>query len=415
VRILYLSPCAQLGGAERCLLDCLAGLKRERPTWQLHLIAGEDGPLLAEAEKLGVTARCLPFPADVAALGTFGANPARLALDCLTSLPAAARYRRRLHREIQHIAPHLIHTNGLKMHLFGAWAGASHDSAPVIWHLHDYAAARAAAAHALRFSRRGCQAAIAVSQSVAAEASSVLGPRIPVTVMHNAVDLTRFHPRGPRIDLDAAAGMPAADPETVRIGLIGTFAKWKGHEVFLRALSRPEMQQANLRAYIIGGPIYRTGNSQYTLEELKRLARGWGLEDRVGFTGFIEDVAPAMRSLDLVVHASTEPEPFGLAIAEAMACGRAVIAAKSGGASEIFCHGYDAMGTPPGDDAALAHWMLDLIRHPAKRMCLASAARATALARFDRARLGRTLASLYLQTVTPCASYTFTAEISTAA
>jgi glycosyltransferase involved in cell wall biosynthesis len=411
VRILYLDPCAQLGGAERCLLDCLASLRREEPDWELHLIVGEQGPLLAEAEKLGVAARCLPFPAELAALGSFGAKPARVTLDCLKALPGLARYRRRLRREIARIAPGLIHTNGLKMHLLGAWDA----SAPVIWHLHDYTGARAMAAGALRLSRRGCRGALAVSQSVATGALAVLGSRIPVTVMHNAVDLARFHPRGPRLDLDAAAGMPAPEPEAVRIGFIGTFAKWKGHEVFLRALAQSELRNANLRAYIIGGPIYQTGNSQHSLGELEALVRGLGLEERVGFTGFQRDVASAMRSVDVVVHASTEPEPFGLVIAEAMACGRAVIAARSGGASEIFCHGFDALGTPPGDHAALAHAILGLIRYPVKRMCLASAARATAEARFDRARLGRTLSSVYRQTVTPCASSISIAEISTAA
>lgn len=411
MRILYLDPCAQLGGAERCLLDCLSSLRRQEPDWELHLIAGEEGPLLTEAKKLGVAAGCVPFPTELAAMGGFGAKFPRLTLNCLKALPCAARYRRDLQREILRIAPDLIHTNGLKMHLFGAWSGA----APVIWHLHDYAGARSLSRRALRLSRKGCDAALAVSQSVAADALRVLGSGIPVRVMHNAVDLSRFHPCGPRLDLDRAAGMPAADPEVLRVGLVGTFAKWKGHEVFLRALANVELRRANLRAYIVGGPIYQTGNSQHSLEDLRALARRLGIEERVGFTGFRADVASAMRSLDVVVHASTEAEPFGLVIAEAMACGRAVIAARSGGASEIFCHGFDALGTPPGDDAALAHAILGLIRHPVKRMCLGSAARTTAEARFDRARLGRTLSSVYRQTLTPCASSTSIAEISTAA
>jgi glycosyltransferase involved in cell wall biosynthesis len=411
VRILYLDPCAQLGGAERCLLDCLASLRREEPAWQLHLIAGEDGPLLAEARKLGVAARCLPFPGDMAALGSFGSGSARLTFDCLKALPGTARYRTDLHRSIQSIAPDLIHTNGLKMHVLAAWD----KSAPVIWHLHDYVGARRSAARVLRLSRVGCKAALAVSRSVAAEASAILGPRLPVTAMHNAVDLARFHPRAPRMDLDAAASLPAAPPETLRIGLIATFAKWKGHEVFLRALARHELRGVNFRAYIIGGPIYRTDNSQHSMEHLAALAGELGLKGRAGFTGFLPDVAPAMRSLDVVVHASTAPEPFGLAIAEAMACGRAVIAARAGGAAELFCHDYDGLGTPPGDEQALAHAILQLAQSPVKRMCLASAARVTAEARFNRARLGRTLASLYSETLAPCVSSTSTAEISTAA
>ena len=63
-----------------------------------------------------------------------------------------------------------------------------------------------------------------------------------------------------------------------------------------------------------------------------RWCRRSGLESRVGFTGFVQDSATAMRALDIVVHASTDPEPFGLVIAEAMACGKPVVASRAGGA-----------------------------------------------------------------------------------
>ncbi len=75
---------------------------------------------------------------------------------------------------------------------------------------------------------------------------------------------------------------------------------------------------------------------------------------RVGFTGFIEDNAAAMRSLDIVVHASTQPEPFGMVIIEGMACGKAVIASQAGGAAELFVDGENALAHPPGDSAELA-------------------------------------------------------------
>ena len=53
-------------------------------------------------------------------------------------------------------------------------------------------------------------------------------------------------------------------------------------------------------------------------------------------TGFVKDSAAALRALDVVVHGSTAPEPFGLVIAEAMACGRTVIVSDSGGVAEVI-------------------------------------------------------------------------------
>jgi len=62
-------------------------------------------------------------------------------------------------------------------------------------------------------------------------------------------------------------------------------------------------------------------------------------ERQVGFTGFVGSPAAAMRTLDVVVHASTRPEPFGLVIAEAMAAARAVIASRRSGVAEFVRDG----------------------------------------------------------------------------
>ena len=58
---------------------------------------------------------------------------------------------------------------------------------------------------------------------------------------------------------------------------------------------------------------------------------------------------PIERSI-VVVHASTRPEPFGLVIPEAMSCGRAVLATRTGGASELFDDGVQAAGIDVADE-----------------------------------------------------------------
>jgi glycosyltransferase involved in cell wall biosynthesis len=414
MRILYLSPCAQLGGAERALLDCIASLRAAEPWWQLAVIAGEDGPLLAEARALGAHAHCLPFPNRFSKLGCSGLST----LQALFAFPGIAAYRQRLHQAIQTIAPDLIHTTGLKMHLLAAWD----DSAPVVWHIHDYLGSRPVVARALRLSANRVCGILANSRSVAADIRALLGKtrETPVDTLLNAVDIHRFHPRGAHSDLDQLSSLPRAASGTVRVGLVGTFAKWKGHEVFLRALAQTPLKNLLLRAYIIGGPIYKTSHSQTSLAHLHALACEFGLQGRVGFTGFVPDIPAAMRSLDIVVHASTSPEPFGLVIAEAMACGRAVIASNAGGAAELISNESDGINIAPGDPINLAKQLHALTADPVKRMCLASAARTTAEARFDRQRLGPALAAFYARSrkvkiPESCASSTSTAGIGTAA
>src|SRR5207253_6282469 len=97
------------------------------------------------------------------------------------------------------------------------------------------------------------------------------------------------------------------------------------------------------RFYIVGGPIYRSRGSQVSAEGLRARAEALGVGSRVGLVGHQADPARALRALDVVVHASTRPEPFGRVIVEGMACGRAVVAIRDGGAAELFDDGVTAL------------------------------------------------------------------------
>jgi glycosyltransferase involved in cell wall biosynthesis len=246
----------------------------------------------------------------------------------------------------------------------------------------------------LRVHASRCAAVVANSRSVADDVRSVCGGRVPVHVVYNAVDLARFAPEGESVDLDRLAGMAPPPVGATRVGLVATLGWWKGHEVFLRAIASlpPDLP---VRAYVIGGPLYETAGSQRTIDELRALAVELGIAERVGFTGFVEDAASVMRSLDVVVHASTEPEPFGLVIAEAMACGRAVVASRAGGAAELIHPEEDALGHAPGDTAGLSAQIRRLVEDEALRARLGIAGRAVAEARFDRTRLAAELVPIY--------------------
>ena len=340
MKILYLNPTGGFGGAERSLLDVIASLKIAEPDWTLALVAGGDGPLVERAREMGVATTVVALPDSLERIGDAGAGgPAGSQLTRLAMVRAMAgaacavpRYTRRLGRQIDEIAPDLVHTNGFKMHVLGAWA--TRRKRPVVWHIHDYVSMRPVMAKLMRFEVRRCAAAIANSDSVRNDARAICGDGLEVFTVYNAVNLDEFNPLGRVIDLDALAGLATAPSGTIRVGLVATMARWKGHELFLRAMALLP-GEAPVRAYVIGDAVYHTDGSQVSLETLRGKARALGLGDRVGFTGFVEDIGAAMRALDIVVHASTAPEPFGLGIAEAMASGKPVIASRAGGAAEI--------------------------------------------------------------------------------
>ena len=399
MRIAFLNPIGQIGGAERSLLDVISSLREARPDWSLNLVAGEDGPLVAAAKELGVAVGVSDLPEELARLGDAGAGgPAGHGISKSVLMwrlgragISGAQYLSGLRKLLAGLKPDVIHTNGFKMHVLGAWAKPP--GSALVWHIHDYVSLRTVMARLLRMHAAKCSAAIANSAGVAEDVQKICGPALRVRKVWNAVDLIEFSPQGSRIDLDAVCGLPPAG-EVVRFGLAGTLARWKGQDVFLRALAMlPE--EIPFRGYIVGGPLYRTDGSQWQLEELKRMADQLGLTGRIGFTGFLSRPAEAMRALDIVVHASTRPEPFGLVIVEAMACGRAVIVSRAGGAAEFTKDGIDVLAHAPGDAAGLADRMLRLARSRELRERLGQAGHAAAERDFDRRRLGPELAPLY--------------------
>jgi glycosyltransferase involved in cell wall biosynthesis len=396
MRILYLSATAQLGGAERSLLELIAGIRQAEPSWVLHLLTADQGPVIERAAALGVATTVLPFGRSLAQLGESGATPLQLAAALVRASVPIVGYVLRLRRAIRAYDPDLVHTNGLKMHVLGAW-GCSPRTA-LVWHLHDYVGNRRLATRLLRRYATRCAAIVANSVSVARDARAALGDHVTVVPIYNAVDLERCSEQGDQLDLDALAGLPPASPGVVRVGLVATLARWKGHTTFLDALARMPAE-IQVRGYVVGDALYRTAGSQYSLDDLRRYAIGLGLRDRVGFTGFVAQPEAAMRALDIVVHASTAPEPFGLVIAEAMACGRAVIAADAGGAREIFTPGVDALGHTPGSADSLAAAIAALARDPDARRRMGIAGRQTAERRFDRTRLASELIPVYRRAV----------------
>lgn len=392
MRVVYLNPSGQMGGAEMSLMDLLVSMRAAEPHWQFWVVIGEDGPLVRQAQAAGAQVILAPFPRALARLGDSGSGSLRALWSCVQASAGTVRYAWNLRRTLRELEPDIVHTNGFKMHVLGAWARPR--NTPVIWHVRDYVSTRPLMRRLLRMHAQRCAAAIGNSHSVARDIQKVCGPRLETLCIYNAIDLKRYSPAGDKLDLDSLAGLSPAPQGTVRIGLAATLAHWKGHTVFLRALARLP-KDLPYRAYVIGGPIYQTDHSQRTLDELRGLAAVLGVAGQVGFTGYVADTASAIRALDILVHASTQPEPFGRVIAEGMACGRAVICSAAGGAAELIVDGQDALAHPPGDDAALAERITKLARDPELRSRLGRAARTTAELRFERRRLAEEVIPLY--------------------
>ena len=397
MRVVLLDPSGQLGGAERVLLDCI-DVGDGWPGAEMSLVTLAGGPFVDAARQLGARTVVVEPPASLSAAGDAFAPAGAVVGALLPGLLGFPSFFRRFSAAVSGFVPELIHSHGIKTHVLGSLL---FHRAPLVWHLHDYLSTRSLSSRLLSLLSRRCALAIAVSESVADDARSCLPADLRIVVVRNSVDCERFQPEGVAADLDALAGLPVAPAGTVRIGLPATFARWKGHEVFLEAAAR--LDRGNVRFYIIGAPLYQTANSQWSIAELRQLVEKRGLAERVGFTGLVSDMPSAYRALDVVVHASTRPEPFGLVIAEAMACGRAVAAAPHGGAAELFVDREHAVSATPGDGTALAVTLRALIDDPVERTRLGARARAHAVRNFGRDRFAREMRSALTGLTTPAA------------
>ncbi len=116
-------------------------------------------------------------------------------------------------------------------------------------------------------------------------------------------------------------------------GMVGRIVDWKGQLEFIDAVKIVVSELKNVKVLIIGD--VSDGADQYFLEVKSKIIQ-LGLQDYIYITGYIEDVQNVMATLNLLVHCSIEPEPFGLVITEAMDLGIPVIAANIGAPLEII-------------------------------------------------------------------------------
>lgn len=196
--------------------------------------------------------------------------------------------------------------------------------------------------------------------------SSRAMPRGGMTPLSEPSDSALFH-----TDHLLPRRRPSDRADELVVAMVARISPWKGHDVVLRAVAAAQRRGVAIRLLVAGAPLF---GEEAVAADLRRLAGGLELEEQVVWLGHVDDVPTLLQSVDVVVHASVIPEPFGQVVVEAMAAGRAVVAAEGGGPAEIITDGVDGLLVSPGDVDQLAAALVWLAPSAERRERLGRAA-----------------------------------------
>lgn len=202
-----------------------------------------------------------------------------------------------------------------------------------------------------RWLHRRYDLVLADSRHVAESVIATTGiARDRVRVVYEGVDADAFR-QSVRCAPDLVRQRHGVKPDDILIVMAGHLRPWKGQHVLVDALARVTRRD-NLKAIFVGGTP--AGHTDYAAQ-LASTAAATGIAANVTFVGERDDVADFMNAADIVVHASTDPEPFGIVVVEGMALGKTVLAAALGGPLEIITPGTGLLFDPAHPEQLAAH------------------------------------------------------------
>jgi glycosyltransferase involved in cell wall biosynthesis len=236
------------------------------------------------------------------------------------------------------------------------------------------------------------EAFIYISSDVAKHHFGQGEPESKGIVIHNGIDANEFT----QCDTAQVKAELNCKPGDRLVGMIGRIDWWKGQEYFIEAVAEVAKQFPEVKGLIIGGLKNKNiaDRMQY-YTKLQSLVKALNIEDKIIFTGFRNDVPRLIASLDVVVHASATPEPFGLVVIEGMAAGKPVVATAAGGVLDIIEDGVSGLLVPCKDSKAMARAMVQLLSDRDKAAQMGQAARLRVLEKFTVQQQVRAVERLY--------------------
>lgn len=179
-------------------------------------------------------------------------------------------------------------------------------------------------------------------------------------IVYDGIDTSEIIIKNKPESLKQAYGIGKDDPV---VGVVGNIKQWKGQETIVRAMAIIKKSWPTIKCPLVGGMI--EGDSYK--EKLETIIKELDISGNVIFTGYKDNPIDFMNIMDVVVHTSIEPEPFGMINLEAMYMKKPVISTNIGGPTEVFEDGVDGILIEPGNPELLAQKISWLLENPSLR------------------------------------------------
>ncbi len=368
IRVLECIRQGKIGGGESHLLSLTAHLDRSR--FEPVVLSFTDGPMMERLKEMGVETRLI-----------------------YTEKPFDIRIWGQVKRLLQAEAPDVIHAHGTRASSNVLWA-ARKLGIPVIYTVHGWSfhqdqhpLVRRLRILGEKYLTERSEVNISVSASNQQSGKEMI-PQFRSVVINNGIDQQKFDPERAYSDVRAELGIAR---DSVVVLFIARFTAHKQPLTLIRAFARALTMLQGIGA--AGLQLLMVGDGDEK-EAGVALARELGLEDKIIFQAFRQDVPDVLHAADIFVLPSLwEGLPIGLL--EAMAMRKAVIGTRVDGTREVLQDGDNGLMVEPGDVDGLAAAIVRLAADRELRESLRARAFQTVRERFDAVTMTREIESIY--------------------
>jgi len=304
-------------------------------------------------------------------------------------------------RMIAEVTPDVVHINSTALELIYAGIAARLCSVPVIWRVRQVGDRKTRSEMVAKLVR-GCAARVVpVSRAAAAWLGSSLNGQ--VVIIPDSVDTDLFSPgTPPSPELCSRLGISAGVPA---IGHIGMIVPVRGVKNFIRAAAVVHRSVDAQFVIVNSDP----GRHHTLLRDLRRMTKELGISRRLRFAPPTVELDDLLPCLDIVVSSSGAGS-LTLALLKAAACGKPIVAARTGGMPAGIVHEKTGLVVEPNDVDALAGAMLALIDNPEQAARLGAAGRSYVVEHFSARCTVRLIETLYDQVISEAAAREFVRE-----